>query len=191
LDIIGSSKGLKKHTLRAPACFSSIVRYFLVQRLLSEGTTGAVAPADEPLLFSKEDVMRTIVALAIACTWVVPHVIWWQPAAWAGCTAQQRIELGNQGYDKAEVEKACNSDGADFWEILSKGIATGLANGLTNELNQALGLQENNNAETTPAISGARACITNAGVCPLSGGPVGYPCYCQAWNGATFTGLSK
>jgi hypothetical protein len=80
----------------------------------------------------------------------------------------------------------------DFWDTLSQGLATGLANGLTNGLNKALGGGGNNyttNASST--TNGASMCQTNYGTCPLSGGPIGYPCYCPGWNGYTFTAISK
>jgi hypothetical protein len=136
--------------------------------------------------------MKHVMAITIVCSLlIVPILVLVHSDAWSGCTVQQRLELGNQGYDKAEVEKACSESGDDFWDILSKGLATGLANGLTSELNQALGGRQKNDTGATSSTSDASACITNAGTCPLSGGPIGYPCYCQAWNGATFTGLSR
>ena|SRR5688572_10901898 len=134
--------------------------------------------------------MKPIMVGTMVSILLMPAVILVSSDAWSGCSVEQRIELGKQGYDKGEVEKACGNSGDDFWDILSRGVATGLANGLTNELNQALGGREKSNGASS-ATSGARACATTAGMCPLSGGPLGYPCYCQAWNGATFTGLSQ
>jgi len=139
--------------------------------------------------------MKKFIGLSLVCCLVVSNFVFLHSAAWGGCTVQQRIELGNQGYDKDEVEKACTDDGEDFWETLSKGVVTDLANGLTNSLakglNRALVGRESNSTATASTTAGASACITNAGTCPLSGVPIGYPCYCRAWNGATFTGLSK
>jgi hypothetical protein len=134
--------------------------------------------------------MKTFTALSIACVLAVSNVVLSHSAAWGACTAQERIELGNQGYDKDEVQKACTEGGEDFWDSLSKELATGLASGLTKGLNQALGIRDSN-ATSAQSAGGASACVTNAGTCPLSGGQVGYPCYCQAWNGATFTGFSR
>ena len=128
--------------------------------------------------------MKTFTALALTCAVALVNVPLWHSAAWGACTAQERIELGNQGYDKAEVQQAC-ADGDDFWGSLSKEFVNGLAKGL----NQAMGQRDT--TASTPNSASATACVTNAGTCPLSGVPVGYPCYCQAWNGATFTGLSR
>lgn len=134
--------------------------------------------------------MKTFTALCLACALAISNIVLWHSEAWGACTAQERIELANHGYDKDEVQQACTNGGEDFWGSLSKGLATGLASGLTKGFNQALGIRDPN-ASSAPGAGGASACVTNAGTCPLSGGPVGYPCYCQAWNGATFTGLSK
>jgi hypothetical protein len=134
--------------------------------------------------------MKQLMAVIMVCALVVPVMVLVHSDAWSGCTIEQRIELGKQGYDKAEVKEACDDSGDDFWDILSKGLATGLANGLTSELNQARGSRENSKPAPAPA-SGATICETNYGTCPLSGGPIGYPCYCPGWNGYTFTGSSK
>ena len=139
--------------------------------------------------------MKKFIGLSLVCCLVVPAFMLLHSVAWGGCTVQQRIELGKQGYDKDEVEKACADEGEDFWETLSKGVVTDLANGfthsLTKGLNHALVGRESNPTATASTSAGANACVTNAGTCPLSGVPIGYPCYCRAWNGATFTGLSK
>jgi hypothetical protein len=134
--------------------------------------------------------MKMFTALSLACVLALPQLVLWHSAAWGGCTAQERIELGKQGYDKDEVQQACADGGEDFWDSLSKELATGLASGLTKGFNQALGIRDAN-APNTPGAGGANACVTNAGTCPLSGVPVGYPCYCQAPNGAMFTGTSR
>lgn len=111
----------------------------------------------------------------------------------------QRIELGKQGYGKDEVEKACASDskntGDNFWEALTKDMVTDLANGLTDSLtkglNNALVGRERNSTASASTPASARACVTNAGTCPLSGAPIGASCYCRAWNGTTFYGVTK
>ena len=140
--------------------------------------------------------IKKFIGLSLVCCLVVSNFVFLHSATWGGCTVQQRIELGNQRYDKDEVEKACTDDGEDFWETLSKGVVTDLANGLTNSLAKGLnqcvgGTGEQLIQPPRRATAGASACITNVGTCPLSGVPIGYPCYCRAWNGATFTGLSK
>jgi hypothetical protein len=100
---------------------------------------------------------KKFIGLSLVCCLVVPNFVLLHSTAWGGCTVQQRIELGKQGYDKEEVEKACTDDGEDFWETLSKGVVTDLANGLTNSLtkglNHALVGRESNSTATasTPA----------------------------------------
>ncbi len=97
------------------------------------------------------------------------------------------------------VEKACagdsKNDGENFWEALTKDVLTNLVNGLTGSLtkglNNALVGRERNSTVSAPTPDGAKVCVTDAGACPLSGVPVGFPCYCQAANGATFMGFSK
>ena len=134
--------------------------------------------------------MKPIMVGTMVSILLVPAVILVSVDAWSGCSVEQRIELGKQGYDKGEVEKTCGNSGDDFWDILSRGVATGLANGLTNELNQALGSVRK--AMVLRRLPVAHAPVPPLpGMCPLSGGPLGYPCYCQAWNGTTFTGLSQ
>lgn len=139
--------------------------------------------------FSEEVAMKHVMAVIIGCNLVVPAFVVVDSDAWSGCTIEQRIELGNQGYGKEEVEKACSRSGKGFWDTLSRGFASGLANGLTDGLNNALGGSGNNYASS--ATHGASMCSTNYGTCPLSEGPVGYPCYCPGWNGHTITGISK
>lgn len=134
--------------------------------------------------------MKQLVTGIVVCTLVVPVMVGIHSEGWSACSVDQRIQLGNQGYDKAEVEKACEQNGNDFWDILSRELATGLATGLTNELNQTLGLRENGGPAQAPA-PGATVCETNYGTCPLAGGPIGYPCYCPGWNGYMFKGSSR
>lgn len=137
--------------------------------------------------------------LSLVCCLVVMNSVMFHPAAWGGCTVQERIELGKQGNDKGEVERICaeagKNDGESFWETLSKEVVTDLANGLTDSLNKGLSNalvgRERNSAAAAPAPRSARACVTDAGTCPLSGAPIGAHCYCQAWNGATFYGVSR
>lgn len=136
------------------------------------------------------------------CCLVIVNGVLLHATAWGDCTVEQRIELGKQGYAREEVEKACasdgKSDGGNFWESLTKDLVTGLASGLTDGLSKgldkglssALGVRENSTA-SVPSVNSANACVTNAGICPLSGGPSGAPCYCQAWNGNTFYGVSR
>ena len=133
--------------------------------------------------------MKTFTALSIVFVLAVSNFSL-HSVTWAACTVQERIQLGNQGYDKDEVQKACSDDGDDFWDSFTRELGSGLASGLTKGLNEALGIRDSN--QTSVAGSGgASACVTNAGTCPLPGGPQGYPCYCQAWNGATFSGISR
>ena len=134
--------------------------------------------------------IQKFIELSLVCSLVVPAFVVMHSAAWGGCTVQERIELGMQGYDKEQVEKACTDVEEDFWESLGKGLATELMNSLTKGLSQASGVRESTYSDTT-ATDGARVCVTEGGTCPLSGGPTGYPCYCRTWNGLTFTGLSK
>jgi hypothetical protein len=137
-----------------------------------------------------EDDMKTFTTLGLVLTLVLLTVGSYSPAASANCTAQERIQLGNQGYDKDEVQRACSDGGDDFWDSFTRELGSGLANGLTKGLNQTLGIRDNNQASTQSGDS-ASICVTNAGTCPLAGGPQGYPCYCRAWNGATFSGFSR
>ena len=147
--------------------------------------------------------MKNRIGLSLACCVGVLNVVLLHSTAWGGCTVQERIELGNQGYDKSEVEKACadagKSDGGNFWESItkdlvtniSKGLTDGLSKGLDKGLSSALGARERNSTAAAPPPQEARECVTLVGICPLSGVPVGAQCYCQAWNGATFSGVSK
>ncbi len=122
--------------------------------------------------------MKHVMAVIIGCNLVVSAFVVVDSDAWSGCTIEQRIELGNQGYGRDEVEKACSQSGNGFWK-----------NGLTDALDKALGGSGNSYASS--ATHGASMCSTNYGSCPLSGGPMGYPCYCPGWNGYTITGISK
>ena len=122
--------------------------------------------------------MKHAMAVIIGCNLVVSAFVVVDSDAWSGCTTEQRIELGNQGYGKDEVEKACSQSGNGFWE-----------NGLTDGLDKALEGSRNNYASS--ATHGASMCSTNYGNCPLSRGPVGNPCYCPGWNGYTITGIAK
>jgi hypothetical protein len=97
-------------------------------------------------LSPKEVTMKHVMTVIILCSLVVPVLVLVDSDAWSGCTIEQRIELGKQGYEKDEVEKACSDSGDDFWDTLSRGFATGLANGLTNGLNKALEGSGNNYA---------------------------------------------
>lgn len=135
----------------------------------------------------------------VGCVSVVLNGGMFHSVAWGGCTVQERIDLGKQGYDKGEVEKTCTdvgkNDTENFWETLSKEVVTELANGLTDSLNKGLSNalvgRERNPPVSAPASKSASACVTNAGNCPLSGVPSGARCSCQAWNGATFYGVSR
>lgn len=147
----------------------------------------------------KEVAMKHVMAVLTLCSLVVPAFVLVDSDAWSRCTPEQRIELGKQGYDKSEVDQTCNDSGDDFWNALSntlgqaltRGVEIGAANGL-NKLDQALGGNRNNySTDASSTFSGASRCETTYGTCSLSGGPVGYPCYCRAWNGTTFTGISK
>jgi len=147
----------------------------------------------------KEATMKHLMAVITLCSLVVPGVVLVDSDAWSGCTIDQRIKLGDQGYDKEEVEKKCSDSGADFLNTLSntlsmalsRGAEIGAANGL-NKLDKALGGSGNDYYPNTPsATRGASMCETNYGTCPLQGGPVGNPCYCRARNGSTFMGISK
>ncbi len=147
--------------------------------------------------------MRRYIGVSLACCVGMSNVVMLHSAAWGDCTVQERIELGKQGYDKSEVEKACadagNSDSGNFWEALtkdvvtnlSKGLTDGLSKGLDKGLSSALGARERSSTAASSAPPDARECVTIAGICPLSGGHVEAQCYCQAWNGATFYGVSK
>ena len=142
----------------------------------------------------------TRIGLGLTCCLVVVNVGLFHSAAWGGCTVQERIELGKQGYDKSEVEKACadggKNDSENFWETLTKSVITNLADGATETLNKSLnkalvGRERETKTSAAPTPKEASACVTDVGACPLSGVPRGAPCYCQAWNGATFIGVSR
>jgi hypothetical protein len=139
--------------------------------------------------------MKHVMAVITLCSLVVPAFVLVDSDAWSGCTIDQRIKLGDQGYDKDAVEKACSASGDDFGNTLSKTLSRaleiGAPNGL-NELDKALGGSGNNHyTDASSATNGASMCETNYGTCPLTGGPVGHRCYCRGWNGYTFTGISK
>ena len=55
--------------------------------------------------------MKHVMAVIIGCNLVVSAFVVADSYAWSGCTIEQRIELGNQGYGKDEVEKACSQSG--------------------------------------------------------------------------------
>ena len=135
--------------------------------------------------------------LGFACFLVALNGVSLHSAAWAGCTVEQRIELGKNGYDKGEVEKGCADDGKNvgesFWKTLSKSVVTDLANGFTDGLTKGLNnaLVGRDRSSTAPTSTSASVCVTDAGTCPLSGVPSGAPCYCHAWNGTTFYGVAK
>lgn len=125
--------------------------------------------------------MKNRIGFSFVCCLVGVSVVSLQSAAWGGCTVQERIELGKQGYGKDEVNKACAGDGkndGDFWESLTKDVVTGLASSLTDSLSKgvdkgvssALGVRERASAASAPPSNRANACVTNAGTCPLSGG---------------------
>ena len=147
--------------------------------------------------------MKKRIGLSFVCCLVGLTAVSLQSTAWGECTVQERIELGKQGYDKSEVEKACaddgQKDGGNFWEALTKdvltnfsnGLSDGLSKGLDKGLSSALGARERNSTAAAPTPSSASVCVTNAGTCPLSGVPAGARCYCQVWNGPTFYGVSR
>jgi hypothetical protein len=72
--------------------------------------------------------MKHVMAVIIGCSLVVPAFVHVDSDAWSGCTTEQRIELGNQGYGGDEVEKACS------WDTLSRGFSSGLTDGLSKAL---------------------------------------------------------
>ncbi len=141
--------------------------------------------------------------LSLMCGLVVLTGVMLHSAAWGGCTVQERLELGKQGHDKGEVERICaeaaKNDSENFWEALtkdvvtnfSKGLTDGLSKGLDKGVSSALGARERNATAAAPAPREARECVTYAGNCPLSGVPTGARCYCQAWDGTTFYGVSR
>jgi hypothetical protein len=147
--------------------------------------------------------MKKRIGLSLVCCLGILTVVILHSAAWGGCTVQERIELGKQGYDRSEVENACadagQNDGGNFWESLGKdvmknltnGLSDGLSKGLDKGLSSALGVRERTSTAASPTPQEARECVTNAGTCPLSGAPIGAGCYCQAWNGGTYYGISK
>jgi hypothetical protein len=140
--------------------------------------------------------IKKYIGLSLVGCLAVLSIVVLHSAAWGGCTVQERIELGKQGYDKDEVEKTCADSGENFWEALTKDVVNNLAKGATDSLTKSLDKallgreRESTTAAPTPN-GGASVCVTDAGICPLSGVPSGAPCYCQAWNGATFMGLSR
>jgi hypothetical protein len=131
--------------------------------------------------------MKHLMGVITFCSLVVPALLLVDSDAWSGCTIEQRIELGKQGYDKVEVEKACRDRSDVFLDILSGAVGRGVEIGL----NKLEGNGNNHNTDASLATSGASMCETNHGTCPLSGGPVGHACYCRGRNGYTFTGISK
>lgn len=140
------------------------------------------------------------IELSLVCWLALANVVIFHSVAWGGCTVQERIELGKQGNDKGEVERICaeagKNDSENFWETLSKSVITNFANSATESLNKSLnkalvGREKETKTSAAPIPDGASVCVTDVGVCSLSGGPSGAPCYCQAPNGATFIGLSR
>jgi hypothetical protein len=135
----------------------------------------------------KEVAMKHVAAVIIWCSLIVPALVFVDSDAWSSCTIEQRIELGKQGYEKAEVEKACRDHGDDFLDILTGALQKGAEIGWKKLDPNG----NNNNPDASLATNGARICSTNYGTCPLSGGPVGNACYCRTRNGYTSLGISK
>jgi hypothetical protein len=133
--------------------------------------------------------MKCVTAVITLCSLVVPALVLIDSNAWSGCTIEQRIELGNQGYDKGEVEKACSDSGDDFWNSMSKTLRDTVSAAASRGLDKAFGGGATSQ-DALSATKGASMCETNYGRCPLRG-PVGYPCYCRDRNGNTFQGILK
>lgn len=136
--------------------------------------------------------MKHAMVVITLCSLIVLALVLVDSNAWSGCTIEQRIDLGKQGYDKGEVEKACGDSGDDFWNTMGKALGNTLSDAMTRGVDKAFGGNGRNHyTDASSAMNGASRCETNVGTCPLSGGPAGYPCYCRAWNGSTFTGISR
>ncbi|MDF0677537.1 MAG: hypothetical protein P0120_24840 [Nitrospira sp.] len=135
--------------------------------------------------------MKQVMAVITIWSLVVPALVLVDSNAWSGCTIEQRIDLGKQGYDKGEVEKACSDSGDDFWNTMGKALGNTLSDAMTRGVDKAFGGSGKNPYTDASAMNGASRCETNVGTCPLSGGPAGYPCYCRGWNGSTLTGVSR
>lgn len=136
------------------------------------------------------------IGLSLVCCLTVLPIVVVHSTAWGGCTVQERIDLGGNGYNKEEVGKLCgDAGGENFLETLTKSFITNLATGasdsLTKSLNKALVGRDREATSAPPSTTSASLCVTDVGTCPLFGGPSGAGCYCQAWNGATFMGISR
>jgi hypothetical protein len=118
------------------------------------------------------------------------------PGIGGGCTVDQRINLGKQGYTPESIDQMCShsesspGDGG-AWDKLINGFMGELGKGLSQELFK--GNDESNN--TAPIRPGpfnhAALCATNYGTCPLQRVPVGASCYCKAYNGFTAYGVAR
>lgn len=131
--------------------------------------------------------IKKCIGLNLICSLVVLIVVSLHSAAWAECTVQERTELGKQGYDMGEVDEVCAGD--KFLETLGTSTTRDLASGLV-----GMASRERNPMDpkaSAPTASGSNVCVTNAGACPLSGVPIGLPCYCQTWSANKIIGVSK
>ena len=118
------------------------------------------------------------------------------PAPSGGCTIDQRINLGKQGYTSERVDQMCNNsessagDGGPWDKLLNEFMGE-LGKGLGQEIFK--GNDQGNNA--VPIRPGpfnhATMCATNYGTCPLQGIPAGTSCYCKAYNGFTAYGVAR
>jgi hypothetical protein len=109
----------------------------------------------------------------------------------AGCTIDQRIQLGNMGYSQERVDEVCSSSGG-IEDILQNLLQT-FGNEVASQLGKGAGrpFHQNSTPNPSPSSGMATMCATNYGNCPLQGAPMGYACYCRTWNGYNVPGVSR
>lgn len=148
--------------------------------------------------------MRNATLAAIVLSLVGSSIVLSYSEGSSGCTIDQRINLGKQGYTAERVDQMCthSESSAPAEESKGGGPLDGLINAFMGELGKGLGQElfkgndkGNNNAPPAPVSPSysnrATMCATRHGTCPLQGIPAGTSCYCRAYNGFTAYGVAR
>jgi hypothetical protein len=148
--------------------------------------------------------MRKVTLAAIVLSLVGSSIALSYSEGSSGCTIDQRINLGKQGYTSERVDQMCtHSESSPPAEESKGGPLDGLINAFMGELGKGLGQElfkgndkGNNTAPPAPVSPRsyphtATMCATNYGTCPLRGIPAGASCYCRAYNGFTAYGVAR
>jgi hypothetical protein len=158
-----------------------------------------------PPFFTGEAKMRNVTFAAIVLSLVGSSIALSYSEGSSGCTIDQRINLGKQGYTSERVDQMCthsesspsaegSKDGGPWDKLLNEfmgELGKGLGQGLFK------GNDKGNNAVPPTSASPyshsntATMCATNYGTCPLRGIPAGASCYCRAYNGFTAYGVAR